>query len=39
MTEINQSVTAYYNSLSDEEAEELSEWGKFGLRQLHKEDA
>jgi hypothetical protein len=39
MATINQSVTAYYDSLSDEEAEELSEWGKFGLRQLLKEDA
>ena len=36
---INQSVTAYYDSLSDEEAEDLSEWGEFGLRQLLKEDA
>jgi hypothetical protein len=36
---INQSVTAYYDSLSDEEAEELRQWGKFGLRQLLKEDS
>jgi len=38
MATINQSVTAYYDSLSDEEAEELSQRGKFGLRQLLKED-
>jgi len=36
LAKINQSVTDYYASLSDEEAEELSEWGKFGLRQLLK---
>ena len=39
MAKINQSVTDYYDSLSDEEVEELSEWGKFGLRQLLEEDA
>jgi hypothetical protein len=39
LAKINQSVTDYYDSLSDEEVEELSEWGKFGLRQLLEEDA
>jgi hypothetical protein len=36
---INQSVTAYHDSLSGEEADELSRWGRFGLRELLKEDA
>ena len=36
---INRSVTAYYDSLSDEEAEELSQWGKFPLSQFPKESA
>ena len=35
---INQSVSDYYDSLSDEEVEELGQWGEFGLRQLLKED-
>jgi DNA-binding PadR family transcriptional regulator len=39
LTTINQSVTAYYDSLSDEEAEELSQWGKFALSQFPKESA
>ncbi len=34
LARINQSVSDYYDSLTDEEAEELSEWGKFGLSQL-----
>ena len=38
LAKINQAVTAYYDSLSDEEVEELSQWGEFGLRQLLKED-
>jgi methylthioribose-1-phosphate isomerase len=38
LAKINQSVTAYYDSLSDEEMEELRQWGEFGLRQLLKED-
>jgi hypothetical protein len=39
LVRINQSVTEYYDSLSDEEAEELSGWGEFGLRQLLTDDA
>jgi len=39
MAEINQSVSAYYDSLSGREMEDLGEWGKFGLRQLLREDA
>ncbi len=38
MADVNQSVTAYYDSLSDEEMADLGEWGKFGLNQLLKED-
>ena len=38
MAKINQSVSDYYDSLSDEEMEELSQWGEFGLRQLLQED-
>jgi hypothetical protein len=38
MAKINQSVSDYYDSLSDEEMEELSQWGEFGLRQLFQED-
>jgi cytochrome c553 len=36
---INQSVTAYYDSLSDEEMKELSEWGDFAMSQFPAEDA
>jgi hypothetical protein len=39
MAAINESVTAYYDSLSDEEAEELSQWGKFALSQFPRESA
>jgi hypothetical protein len=39
MAAINQSVSDYYDSISDEEVEDLGEWGKFGLRQLLKEGA
>jgi len=38
MAKINQSVSDYYDSLSDEEMEELRQWGEFGLSQLLKED-
>jgi hypothetical protein len=38
LAKINQSVSDYYDSLSDEEVEELGQWGEFGLRQLLKED-
>ena len=34
MAKINQSVTAYYDSLSDEEVEELAKWGEFALSQF-----
>jgi len=36
LAKINQSVSDYYDSISDEEMEELSEWGRFGLSQLLK---
>jgi len=39
LAKINQSVTAYYDSLSDEEVKELSEWGDFALSQFPTEDA
>jgi len=39
LAKINQSVTDYYDSLSDEEMEELAEWGRFGLSQLLKEES
>ena len=39
MAKINQSVTAYYDSLSDEEAEDLSQWGEFALSQFPTESA
>jgi methylthioribose-1-phosphate isomerase len=39
MARINQSITEYYDSLTDEEVQELDEWGRFGLSQLLKEDA
>lgn len=38
LARIDRSVTDYYDSLSGEEVKELSEWGKFGLRQLLKEN-
>lgn len=38
LAKIKQSVSDYYDSLSDEEMEELSEWGRFGLSQLLKAD-
>jgi hypothetical protein len=39
LARMNQSVIDYYDSLSDEEMKELSEWGEFGLSQLLKTDA
>jgi|HubBroStandDraft_1064217.scaffolds.fasta_scaffold08968_3 hypothetical protein len=39
LARINQSVTDYYDSLSDEELKELSEWGDFALSQFPAEDA
>jgi hypothetical protein len=39
LARINQSVTDYYNSLSVEEAEELSAWGDFALSQFPEESA
>jgi len=39
MAKINQSVTEYYDSLSDEEVEELSQWGDFALSQFPEEGA
>ena len=32
-------VADYYNSLSDEEAAELSHWGQFALREFRKQGA
>jgi len=37
--EIDRAVFDYYNSLSQEEAAELSHWGQFALREFSKQDA
>ncbi len=35
---LSQAVDAYYSGLSDQEAQELGEWGDFAMRQFSAED-